>query len=520
MGLVKKAAFGAALLAGVSFAAVSPVAAQEAGAAAKVDYSAMPDAQLGQALMGQVKLLEEGKGQADFCVVEGAAKEMSKRRADIAAELHSMAMLGQMECAAAADRYKDAYTAMVALEAEKTGPYGMYGAWIALKAEAYDDAARRMEQEVSAPTAFKDDYDQRMFWQFSREMRDKKQGALADGVIAKTASSPALVNATPGFREGIAGEQLRIAVEAKDYVGARKMIPNIHSHATVMGWLADKEFEPLWPDLEAAAGPGMATLRNADVDRKLAIFHKDVNNHNALNEAVHALYYAERYEDAVKLARTIDHTDAGLAKADEDQLWAMNVEAYALDQLKRSAEADALFDRMVKAQYKGADSENGLINFAINRGSRLVEFGQFQKGYDAMVEAEKIPGSPYAEMLILRGKVCALSKLGRGSEAAAMLAEIGKRTKDAPTIAANAYLCAGDADKAAASVIAGLEDEVMRTDILMRFQPQAFDYMYYKDSVLPNTFEALHKRPDVAAAVAKYGRTLPDALIPLKPENR
>src|SRR3546814_12003008 len=69
--------------------------------------------------------------------------------------------------------------------------------------------------------------------------------------------------------------------------------------------------------------------------------------------------------------------------------WALNAKVYALDALGRHDEAADIFDRIVEQPYDPAQS-GWMVNFAINRGSRFVDLGQYEKGLEAADYAGRI----------------------------------------------------------------------------------------------------------------------------------
>lgn len=228
---------------------------------------------------------------------------------------------------------------------------------------------------------------------------------------------------------------------------------------------------------------------------------------------MHSLHFAGRYEEAVALARTYDHSDAGLAAMTEQDAWALNVEAYSLDRLGRFDEAETLFDRLVMAQKDNPDAQYWLINFAINRASRLVEMEKSEKGLDALTYAATLRGSPFADMLIRRDKICALNQLGRREEATELLSITYEKRKDSYTSAAQAHLCANQDDKAAAILIEGMSDEDARSEVVRRLQRKEFD-LFYTLSANPDLYSRLRHRPDVARVFDQYGRDIPENFIP------
>src|SRR3546814_15751674 len=78
--------------------------------------------------------------------------------------------------------------------------------------------------------------------------------------------------------------------------------------------------------------------------------------------------------------------------------WALNAKVYALDALGRHDAAGDIFDRIV-AQADVPSTSAWMVNFAINRGERLVDLGQYERGLEAAELAGRIAeegGNGYA----------------------------------------------------------------------------------------------------------------------------
>jgi tetratricopeptide (TPR) repeat protein len=248
---------------------------------------------------------------------------------------------------------------------------------------------------------------------------------------------------------------------------------------------------------------------------KEAAYKSNPKDRQALQYYAHALHFAGRFEDAIALVGTLNQSPKAMLKATEDDLWAMNIQAYALDSLGRKGEAETVFDAMGALPFEG-ERKSWLVNFVINRASRLVGLGQWQKGLDASMLAHEITeksGSPYAKMLVRRARICALVNLGRAAEAAPLLVEAYDNRSDTYSTAAEAHLCAGDTEKAAAIVLEALQDPDHRYDMAEQLQSKDFE-IFHAGEVLPNLRDSLRTRPEIDAAFTAIARDLPDRLIP------
>ncbi len=114
--------------------------------------------------------------------------------------------------------------------------------------------------------------------------------------------------------------------------------------------------------------------------------------------------------------------------------------------------------------------------------------------------------SVYGQMVAEQVRACAYATLGDKDKLKASLDIIRAHESDARDLLASSLTCAGDEDAVAALTIARLDDPDQRNDELVNDQdylpaphPTAYDKAY------TDHFANVLKRPDVKAAIAKYG---------------
>lgn len=354
-----------------------------------------------------------------------------------------------------------------------------------------------------------------VFWELSRLLVRNKHDESRLRMFRAMADSPHWHRLPAESRSGIA--QVTIALDAKNgsFERAKMLSGDLQGPYPFLELLANRKLEPIWPTLEEIAGPNLQKVADADVAAKAEAYNRDTTDRKAFQHYAHALHFAGKFEDAIALVRTFDHSAKSLLKATEDDLWAMNVEAYALDALGRKVEAEAVFDAMGALPFEG-ERKSWLVNFVINRASRLVGLGQWQKGLEATMLAHQITeksGSSYAKMLVRKARICALVNLGRAAEATPLLAEAYERREDTYPTAAEAHLCAGQDDKAAAIVLEALNDPDHVYNMADELQGEDFEIFYVKE-LLPSLRDRARPRPEIDAAFNAVARDLPDRLIP------
>lgn len=476
------------------------------------DYSALSDEKLA-ARYEKAADVEN----PDYCkTLLPLLSEMAKRpgfpegvgRAEIFAEY---------QCAIAEERYKDAYAQSTQLE-KITGiaQQDDVALVLAVVAEEYPAAANRLiNMAGSADGSALGKLDIPLFWQLSRELVRNKQSEIRLRMFRALADSPHLDRLNPAARSGIAQATITLDAENGVFSRAKILSSELQGPYPFLELLANRKLESMWPALEEMAGPNLQKVADADVLRKAEAYKNDPTNREAFHYYANALHFAGRFEDAIALARTFDHSPKSMLKATEDDLWALNIEAYALDALVRKSEAEAVFDAMGALPFEG-ERQSWLVNFVINRASRLVGLGQWQKGLDASMLAHEVTeksGSPFAKMLVRKARICALVNLGRSAEAAPLLIEAYEGREDAYSTAAEAHLCAGDDSKAAAIVLEALKSPDHRHNMAKALQSQDFEIFYVRE-ILPSLRDRLRHRPDIDTEFNSFARDLPEQLIP------
>jgi len=194
--------------------------------------------------------------------------------------------------------------------------------------------------------------------------------------------------------------------------------------------------------------------------------------------------------------------------AESQGMWVINEAAFALLDLGRGDEAAALMERLIA---QDIEARPGLIGPSINHIELLRAAG---RPADALAHAERLRighgpryANGYGERWIDEGTVCALAALGRTAEAAPHLARLRARRDDNPAALSRALLCVGAEDEAAALMVRrlGSADPAEAITALQQFELQsAAD----RDDPLTARLDALRARPEVAAALARVGRSL------------
>lgn len=439
------------------------------------------------------------------------------RRPSIKGNVQGQKTLADFNCAIDERQWVTAYRLMPDTEAHLKRDLGSLGFLIALFSDHHANAAQRL----IALARSKDgeellSIDDRQIFGVMRELWIGKQFETRNKFVIALLDSPHFAKLSGNMQSGLASAVIDEEGRTGNFRRSVTLLDKVDSPDSFTGLLSMKNFSPIWPQVEKAAGPNLANVTERQLKADRARYKKNPEDREAFQQVAHALHFAGKFEEVVKFAAALDHSAAAIAKIGEDEAWTLNVEAYALDALGRRAEAETIFDRIAAIPYD--PEENGwLVSFTINRGSRLVELGQWEKGLEAAMLAGKVTeesGSPYAKMLVRRDKICALANIGRRDDAQPLIEEIFAQRKESYPSATTALLCTGDNDRAAAVVIEALSDPVYAEGMVDEMQKPGFQ-SFYTQSKLPTIREVLLPRPDVRAAYDKVGRDIPDAFMPL-----
>jgi tetratricopeptide (TPR) repeat protein len=351
------------------------------------------------------------------------------------------------------------------------------------------------------------------YWLTSRTIRQAGRGTDLDDLALEWASGGKFAFIDTGLHEGLAMSALRAAAKAgrADVVDA--LLVSITGPSSYIDLLTQRIYEPFWPQIEARAGEHLAVVGEETVRVARARLTNAPEDRDRFSDAAHALHFNGQFEDAITLAQRWRERKAKGVAIEEGDAWALNIEAYAYDSLGQPKKADAIFDELAKYD---ADVHPWVVNFVINRASRLTGQGRWREGLKATDLARRVAekyGSTYAKLIIARDRACIFERLGRAKEAAPELAYLRENWKDGIDHAVRGLMCHGLNDEAAGLLLGALRDEKERDGALAAFQTDELD-LFYTATTLPEAPDLLPDHPELAAELAKYVRPMPEAFIP------
>ncbi|WP_253522115.1 hypothetical protein [Qipengyuania citrea] len=357
------------------------------------------------------------------------------------------------------------------------------------------------------------EFEPQRFWQGFRMVRDQGAEDRFDDIMLEWIDARRLAYLPADLHAGVAMAALSAAIRHGRAEMAPQLLATIRSPADYLTLLSMREYEAIWPFAAERAGPNLEAITDEYVFWASARLENHPSDRDRFSDAAHALHYAGRFEEAIALARQWRERDGSMASIEEGDGWALNIEAYANDALGRRDEADRIFDQLAALD---PEEHPWVVNFVINRASRLVGHERWVDGLEAASLARRVAdswGSQYARMIIARDHTCALAALDRADEIAPELAFLRENKAESYTLAAQALLCVGERAEAVDLLLEGIADEPNRSQVLGGLQPSTFE-LFYTPSKLPHPVELLDESAELQAAFEQHARVIPEEFTP------
>lgn len=493
-----------------------PAAAQQPGEATGTapDYAAMSDAEL------EAAVDELGDGWLGQCEVsEPLLAEFSTRPAGEG--YRAGMLLARAVCADKQGAYRQAADAFAEYERD-FDPSSFVGLGLYLDSRLDDAASALARLERFANTATDETagaLDVAGFQTAARLARKHGREDAFEDLSFRLFQSPLYASFSGDVKSGIAYRALKPAIRANNDALIDETLGQIRNPVSYPDLLALREYESAWPKIERRVGEHFTAITENYRHWAAARYDNASYDRERFSDAAQALYFDGRFEEATALARKWRERPGAFGNIQEGDTWALNIEAYALDALGRIDEADAVFDRLAELP---ADENPWVVNFVINRSSRLVGQARFVEGLEAARlarEVAEVHGSTYARMLVARDHACALHGLDRGEEAETELAYLRENRVETVAVAAQALLCAGRRDEALAMLIDGLEEERTRSNVIGGLLPEEYD-LFYTASILPQPRDLLATSAELRMAYQRWAREIPEKFEPAASRKR
>lgn len=477
----------------------------------------MNDGQLDKAI--SVLQAKDDSSKDDTCTLAVYLTERTKRQKTKATD--SQAMLVRGLCASSRDDWGAALVDFAKAETltreEMTPDRRMALETLLLTAAAVTNDKVAFETHLThvAERGWPDEFRsaEPRLWNYGIYLMDKP---AREQLCLTLAKSGAFISLPAELHDEIAAVAVRPAVMAGDTHLAATLARDTASPGKLLNMLIDRDYAPIWPQLEEFAGPHMQKAFAANLQKQRERAAKKPDDLDALSELVEALTISGDYAGAVQEAARIDHSSGATAHWSEAHGWVLNMEIKALDHSGRRAEADALSDRLGTIN---ADKDHGwVVSFVINRADRLISQGRWREALPATELAVTVAnkfGNSYAKESALANRFCAAAKVDpKRAELAAWWPEIAKGWKHNASSAITAALCVGNRAEARRLMVLALSEPDLRSNVLPGAQPVAFSLYGDFGADLPDPAVLLVGDPALTKLFEKYGRILPKELLP------
>jgi tetratricopeptide (TPR) repeat protein len=489
VGRIRKNVICWAIVAGLS-AWGSPAGAQ-AEALTKADQKAL--IQIGAAA-------EAG----DCALVLKRAEPFVKRRKGVLPNDLTVTLYDAIAaCHIEANRNDEAYSAALSgtALAESTPKLWQIRLFSEIARKRWTDVAATLEAMTQGHGATLNDLPIPVMWELLDGMKKDGAAETRTRVLKLLASDSYAPSETFGSNDGFRLLYAQDRIAAGDTAAAGPVIARLEDPSNIANASLDPRMRGYLAstDLAAAATRRLArhrewVAREPDRLRPLIAAATNLRQLGRAKEALDLLRSAEPRLDKLTETEDSDHVN-----------WWWNELALTYEALHRPDEAVEAYRNGSKASEDGVPNVSQLINLALAQ----LRFGRPRDALAtiALRDLSAKGASPYGIMLYRRARACALHLEGRGGEAKADVDYVVSHEKDAPVAVTELHLCLDDMDSAAASVIRRLEDPEQRPVMLLELSDFDLAPPPLPTDRNARNREALKKREDVKAAIARAGGT-------------
>lgn len=483
-----------------------PVTAQEAAESA--DFRAMSDAEL-RARVDAV----DTDGFSDACRSKMPLFAEVVRRFPSSRLAKQGSLIAQAFCAYEQQRHEDGLRLLK--QAESDFPERHYPGLGLVFAERLKDGAEALERlRLIVEAGELADFPTELVYAGVRTLRSDGLTDELDELGSELTSSSDFADLDPELQSLFASGAIRHGFKIGDLSRLAELLRYDSNPSSYLSMLSDREYEAAWPQIEERAGDNLAKVAEAYVRLTAERLAEVPEDRDRLSRYAYALLYAGRFQEAIDVARNWRPQRDNLQGLEEGEGWSLNIEAYALDALGRRSEADAVFDQLVTLP---ADEYPWVVNFVINRASRLVGQERWEQGLDATELARSVAdkhGTTYARMLVARDRACALHRLGRSEDASREADFLVENFDHSAAIATTGLMCVGREREAEGMIAAALSDPVAREALVSDMQDPRFE-LFYTASRLPQARELILANEGLREEALKHVRVLPERLVPV-----
>lgn len=327
-----------------------------------------------------------------------------------------------------------------------------------------------------------------------RTLQTRIIDALFDAGWDEEASGLWLIGATRALDRGDAARAVRFAAKIEG-PSERIVMATDHRFANL------RDDEPSLVDVTSALERQLLEVR-----RKAEADPSDVD---AATVYALRLMLRGRLDQALSVINTtIQQAEAGDEKSGvrttetDDFIWALDTRSRILVRLGRHDEAVVDLRRAARRPEGGGMN----ISHAINLGSLYVSIDRPEQALEAVIDIEQGNASPFGLMQAALVRACAQAALGRAADLKATMAWMEAHASDAPEAFGAAAACNNQESRAAADLIARLDDPDRRGAALLSVQDYLDTPVQTESDRRESAFwDRVHARDDVKAAIDRAG---------------
>jgi tetratricopeptide (TPR) repeat protein len=316
------------------------------------------------------------------------------------------------------------------------------------------------------------------------------------------------------LRSSLALEAIRERIHAGDTDGVRALLPRLVVPRHVQALLTQNRYSAVWQELERWAGPQQRNLW-------APYLQETRSKWRATRDPERAREYVTALQEAGHLATLANEMLPAFGPSlhrehDYDLIWAVSPLADALARQGRWEDLERLFARA--SQVWPLELDANAINITGNQARFRLYRGDAAgalAGLDRTIaQARRWPGQVSAGALATMHfyRACALQELGRRADALDSVSVVVSQPQ-APVAIAGLQICFGEHEAARALLLAALQQEELRSEVIFFLQPDDTPpYQSEYGRLIAERTAALRADPALRAAVERHGRIMPEPL--------
>ncbi len=308
----------------------------------------------------------------------------------------------------------------------------------------------------------------------------------------------------PVVGETVRRSLFKLYADAGEDAKARDLLPGLITPASFISLHADNRYRKYvadnanFADFQETIDRYIAYLRSRQASGGLPVAQELALTLAAANRLPEAMQVVDNALALGDLEPGADSPDFG-----KESKWLLDTRTRILALMGRWDEVEAA---QIKARDVALKEGVDQVSQKINLADLYNRLGRPQDALKELSDLKMEGASIYGKMVAEQVRACAYAVQGDKEKLKTSLDTLRAHQDDAPRLLSDALVCTGDEDGAAALLIARLDDPDLRGSELGRDQtylpaphPTAFDQMIAAHDA------NILKRPDVQAAIAKYG---------------